>query len=486
MPQFYRPQSSWGGAWGKRARCKAGEHPPATLARLLMQLHGSSQVSPQSALGNESARTFVLASGVDAAVCFAGVAQLVEHLFCKQVVAGSSPTASSVESALESTGGHGRAFRVLASFGLRSGAHVLKYAPLRCSPKPRQNAGLRGRVSAGLGAVPRTARLPHQSSSSLLTDCETSESCPSGQREQAVNLPDLSYAGSNPALSTSAPLRGASVSISRLGELSSPSAEVNSAEPPPQVLGPQPQNTASVSFAEPSGLGFTAPRGSVTRSSRGTKRSGLGFTEPSGLRRRGTKRSGFGFTGRGRSRAISAFAGVAQLVERQLSSGGELSSPPSEVNSDGAPPQVSGPHPQNSATIGLGASSFAGVAQLVERQPSKLNVEGSSPFSRSQFSVSRFAASRLAKQKSLATRMTRGSTRVGSLVGGEAEPRTGAERTLVREHRTGGEAKPAAKIPTRQFSRHETATAAHLAQMVEHVLGKDEVTSSILVVGSKP
>ena len=28
-------------------------------------------------------------------------------------------------------------------------------------------------------------------------------------------------------------------------------------------------------------------------------------------------------------------------------------------------------------------------------------------------------------------------------------------------------------------------TSAHLAQLVEHVLGKDEVTSSILVVGSK-
>ena len=30
-----------------------------------------------------------------------------------------------------------------------------------------------------------------------------------------------------------------------------------------------------------------------------------------------------------------------------------------------------------------------------------------------------------------------------------------------------------------------TAERAHVAQSVEHVLGKDEVTSSILVVGSK-
>ena len=31
-----------------------------------------------------------------------------------------------------------------------------------------------------------------------------------------------------------------------------------------------------------------------------------------------------------------------------------------------------------------------------------------------------------------------------------------------------------------------TNCAAHVAQLVEHVLGKDEVTRSIRVVGSKP
>ena len=339
-----------------------------------MQLHGSSQVSPQIALGNESVRARAHTSGVQAAVCFAGVAQLVEHLFCKQVVRGSSPLASSVQSARGSTGGAARASRVRASFGLRSGAHVLKYAPLRCSPKPRQNAELRGRVSVGLRAVPCATLLPKRSASSLArcasrvasaTVRESSESCPSGQREQAVNLPDLSYAGSNPALSTSAP-----------------------------------------------------------RLPAGTNRRDFRFTD----------------LGRGRSRAMS--------------------------------------------------SSFAGVAQLVERQPSKLNVEGSSPFSRSQFFgfdlESRSGIRRASRIRNpLATRGTRGSTRVGSLVAGEAEPRTGAERTLVREHRTGGEAKPAGKIPARASSRHDAPTAAHLAQMVEHVLGKDEVTSSILVVGSK-
>src|SRR6188768_4213024 len=91
-----------------------------------MQLHGSSQVSPQSALGNESVRVRAHTSGVQAAVCFAGVAQLVEHLFCKQVVAGSSPTASSVQSAPGSTGGHARAFRVLASASSLARAASLK------------------------------------------------------------------------------------------------------------------------------------------------------------------------------------------------------------------------------------------------------------------------------------------------------------------------------------------------------------------------
>jgi hypothetical protein len=362
-----------------------------------MQLQGSSQVSPQSALGNESAWALSHASGARAAVCFAGVAQLVEHLFCKQVVRGSSPRASSaVGPSVVATGSGARGFRVLTSFALRSDAHAQECVPLRSSRKPRQNAELRGRViqrrPLGAAAAVRLAGpLPRRSALSLAraasaTVREPSESCPSGQREQAVNLPDLSYAGSNPALSTSARLSRASVSISCLGELSSPSAEVNSAEPPPQVSGSLPRNSANETS--------------------------------------GTKSSGFGFTG-------------------------------------------------------LGRAAFAGVAQLVERQPSKLNVEGSSPFSRSQF----FGSVDPHESKPA---QTFGQTRVGSLVAGEAKPRTGAERTPVREHRTAGEAKPAGKIPTRPFGSHRVSVTAHLAQMVEHVLGKDEVTSSILVVGSKP
>jgi hypothetical protein len=269
-------------------------------------------------------------------VYFAGVAQLVEHLFCKQVVRGSSPRASSaVGPRMGSTGSHACGFRVLASFGLRSDAHARECVPLRSSSKPRQNAELRARVvgTRPVGTVAAVANARAR---------ETSESCPSGQREQAVNLPAYAYAGSNPALSTVSP---------------------------------------------------------------------------------GTKRS-----------VVCSLRRVRHL---------------------------------------------AGVAQLVERQPSKLNVEGSSPFSRSHVfgSVGHLESTQA---------QTFGQTRVGSLAAGEAEARTGAERTPVREHRTAGEAKPAGKIPTRQFSRVDVSVTAHLAQMVEHVLGKDEVTSSILVVGSKP
>ncbi len=67
---------------------------------------------------------------------------------------------------------------------------------------------------------------------------------------------------------------------------------------------------------------------------------------------------------------------------------------------------------------------------MVERQPSKLRVAGSNPVSRSKFA--------------------RKCPRAAS-----GHPRVAVDRI-----------------------------SAHVAQSVEHILGKDEVTSSILVVGS--
>src|SRR6478735_7427553 len=276
---------------------------------------------------------------------FAGVAQLVEHLFCKQVVSGSIPLASSNED--------------LAS------------------------------VSS--------------SRQSSLFVSETSEGCPSGQREQAVNLPAHAYVGSNPTPSTNV-CHGSSA----------PPPRSESRGAPPQVLGPRPQNSRRVSLAR---------RGSV-----------------------GTGSNASGMPG----------------ARREF-------------------------HP---------TTDFAGVTQLVESQFSKLKVDGSSPFSRSNFvSVSRFSSliscasrhqtastsSRQQLRPDAGTRLK--PARPASLVAGEAEASTGVERTVVREHRSTAEAQPPAKIAGRRY-RSQQRTNAHLAQLVEHVLGKDEVTSSSLVVGS--
>ncbi len=362
VPQFYRP-SLRGWRLGKEVpRQRGGTLTPTSLRQTLMQVHGSSQVSPQGALPGISAAVR-FAGG--ASVPSAGVAQLVEHLFCKQVVRGSSPLASSsiVTASALASGEGACGFRVLASLGLRSGARVRKYAALRCSPKPR--------VSRAEGE--RANELVRQVS-------KVSESCPSGQREQAVNLPAYAYAGSNPALSTKAPPSGASVSIFCHGSAAPPRrSEFGGA--PPQVFGSQPKNMG---------------RPSVRL---GADRDGWCFTCSLRSPVEGTNRGGFGYAGSG-------------FMKR---------------------------------------AGFAGVAQLVERQPSKLNVESSSLFSRSGL--------RALRAQTLATRMTRQSARVASLA--------------------------PAKIAPRRFSRHNAATAAHLAQLVEHVLGKDEVTSSILVVGSK-
>ncbi len=112
----------------------------------------------------------------------AGVAQLVEHLFCKQVVSGSIPLASS---------------------------------------------------GAKAATTPQSTHL------------KSSEGCPSGQREQAVNLPAHAYVGSNPTPSTAA--RPASGPRFRSGLFvlgsSAPPRGNEFRGAPPQVLGPRPQNS---------------------------------------------------------------------------------------------------------------------------------------------------------------------------------------------------------------------------------------------------
>src|SRR5262244_2662547 len=82
----------------------------------------------------------------------AGVAQLVEHLICNEVVGGSSPFASS------------------APAGRPGGAPV----------------------------APGSSRAAKESGADV-------EGCPSGQREQTVNLPAYAFEGSNPSPSTTCP-----------------------------------------------------------------------------------------------------------------------------------------------------------------------------------------------------------------------------------------------------------------------------------------
>ena len=292
---------------------------------LLMQDQGSPQVSlltPRPVPGS--------AGSVRG---FAGVAQLVEHLFCKQVVSGSIPLASSSE---------------------------------------------------------RSA-LASSSSVRLVT---VSEGCPSGQREQAVNLPANAYVGSNPTPSTKPNPACGGLQLGLVLGSSAPPRWSESSETPPQVSGPRPLNTR-------------------TRA--------LGDSQAQ-------------FIGRGMLFARRGFNLALQF--------------------------------RGSSSIGRASAFQAECRGFEPLLPLKARVAASA--------LEQLAANTLKP------------TRPASLVAGEASASTGAQRTPVREHRSGAEAQPPAKIAGRRFSRvNVTARNAHLAQMVEHVLGKDEVTSSILVVGSK-
>jgi hypothetical protein len=97
-----------------------------------------------------------------------------------------------------------------------------------------------------------------------------------------------------------------------------------------------------------------------------------------------------------------------------------------------------------------GRSDLAGVAQLVERQPSKLNVAGSNPVSRSLV-------------------CSEGQSLSGGVHAAGASGALGVTTKRDRISRKGS----------------QWQSSAHIAQVVERVLGKDEVTSSNLVVGSR-
>jgi hypothetical protein len=120
------------------------------------------------------------------------------------------------------------------------------------------------------------------------------------------------------------------------------------------------------------------------------------------------------------------------------------------------------------ARLVRGARISAGVAQLVERQPSKLNVASSNLVSRSVLFLDFGAPT----PKS-----------------GDLPPscrRAGFEASAPKTDSTASSCRAAGLRLTPSGVRAAVLSCfAHLAQLVEHVLGKDEVTSSILVVGSK-
>jgi hypothetical protein len=120
------------------------------------------------------------------------------------------------------------------------------------------------------------------------------------------------------------------------------------------------------------------------------------------------------------------------------------------------------------ACLVRGARISAGVAQLVERQPSKLNVASSNLVSRSVLFLN-FGAPTPKFSDLLAL--------CWRAVFGRPNPKTGQAPAFSRIAGLRG-------TPSR-VSAAVLSCFAHLAQLVEHVLGKDEVTSSILVVGSK-
>ncbi len=84
------------------------------------------------------------------------------------------------------------------------------------------------------------------------------------------------------------------------------------------------------------------------------------------------------------------FAGIAQLAEQLICNQQVAGSSPIASSLIGGVPERSKGADCKSAAVGFGGSNppptttLAGIAQLAERQPSKLNVAGSNPVSRSR------------------------------------------------------------------------------------------------------
>ncbi len=137
---------------------------------------------------------------------------------------------------------------------------------------------------------------------------------------------------------------------------------------------------------------------------------------------------------------------------------------------------------------------MAGVAQLVEQRICNPQVKGSSPLASS-------TELRRALPGGVAIAVENRSAGVAERSMAADCKSAGGMPTVVQIHppapsivsggsNSGVESQPskllvAGSNPVSRSSGREGATDAHVAQQVEHVLGKDGVTSSILVVGSR-
>ena len=191
-----------------------------------MQAHGFPRVSPQSSrhrtpTGTSAGHCSIEGHSVGAGAPgsrLAGVAQLVEHLFCKQVVRGSSPLASSIRrrtgfGGMSSAGRPARSASAPMASAVQGRPACSAFAPMASVDPLRKPAGSQGATRTGAertpvrahrtaGATQRGGWIARRGYQSSQRPSHTMEGCPSGQREQAVNLPAFAYVGSNPTPST--------------------------------------------------------------------------------------------------------------------------------------------------------------------------------------------------------------------------------------------------------------------------------------------
>ena len=115
----------------------------------------------------------------------------------------------------------------------------------------------------------------------------------------------------------------------------------------------------------------------------------------------------------------------------------------------------------------------AGIAQLAEHQPSKLRVAGSNPVSRS--TVNEIESVELKASEKREMQAVQGATKARSEAYRKVR-RCGSPQIRGAHTRCGKHRGNAPHIALR--------SQAHVAQSAERVLGKDEVSGSIPLVGS--